>query len=67
MVRRSALVTRLLRGTRAVMTELAPFLAGAAPPVRILDVATGFAGLPRAIVMVALGPGFAAEGALLRW
>ncbi len=60
-LRALARINRLLGGTRAVMAELAPLLAGAAPPVRILDVATGFADIPRAIVRWARRRGLPVE------
>ena len=44
-----ARVNRLFGGTRAVLGPLRPWLARLRPPIRLLDVATGFADLPRAI------------------
>lgn len=51
-----ARVNRYLGGTRAVLRALAPLLAGlpdAPGPVRILDIATGSADIPRALVRAA--------------
>jgi ubiquinone/menaquinone biosynthesis C-methylase UbiE len=45
-----ALINRFLGGSRAVLAELSPLIVGLPQPVRILDVATGFADIPRAIV-----------------
>jgi SAM-dependent methyltransferase len=56
-----AWINRYLGGTRVVLRELPPLLEGLPPPVRILDVATGFADIPRAIVRWARGRGLAVE------
>jgi len=45
-----AWINRWLGGTRLVRRHLEPFLHGRGTPVRILDVATGYADIPRAIV-----------------
>lgn len=45
-----AWINRRLGGTRLVHTALAPLLHGLRGPIRILDVATGYADIPRAIV-----------------
>jgi 2-polyprenyl-3-methyl-5-hydroxy-6-metoxy-1,4-benzoquinol methylase len=45
-----AWINRWLGGTRLVQRHLATTLGGPAGPVRILDVATGYADIPRAIV-----------------
>jgi ubiquinone/menaquinone biosynthesis C-methylase UbiE len=45
-----AQVNRFLGGARAVLAELPPLVDGLPGPVRILDVATGFGDIPRAIV-----------------
>lgn len=44
-----AWINRWLGGTRLVLDQLASLLASLPPPVRILDVATGYADIPRAI------------------
>lgn len=45
-----AWINRWLGGTRLVRTELPPLFHGLRGPIRILDVATGYADIPRAIV-----------------
>ncbi len=44
-----ARINRWFGGTRLVLRHLAPFLGGRGRPVRILDVGTGVADVPRAI------------------
>jgi len=44
-----AWINRWLGGLRLIGTHLASFLHGAAAPIRILDVGTGYADVPRAI------------------
>jgi len=45
-----AWINRWLGGTRVVHNQLAPLLHDSPAPIRILDVATGYADIPRAIV-----------------
>lgn len=45
-----AWINRFLGGTRLVIRQLASLLPDAAMPIRILDVATGYADIPRAVV-----------------
>ena len=45
-----ARINRLFGGTRVVLDHLAPLLSGLPSPIRILDVGTGYADVPRAIV-----------------
>jgi SAM-dependent methyltransferase len=52
-------INRRLGGRRKVLAELQSLLEGARPPARILDVASGFADLPRAIVLWARRRGLA--------
>lgn len=46
-----AWINRFLGGTRLVLSQLAPLLPGLPAPIRILDVATGYADVPRAIAL----------------
>ena len=45
-----AWLNRMFGGTRVVLAHLAAILPGLVPPVHVLDVGTGYADLPRAIV-----------------
>ncbi|HSB69441.1 MAG TPA: methyltransferase domain-containing protein [Candidatus Methylomirabilis sp.] len=49
-LRHLARVNRLFGGTRTVLTHLTPLLRVCPAPIRILDVATGYADIPRAIL-----------------
>ena len=44
-----AWINRFLGGTRVIFRHLPRLVAGLSPPVRILDVATGYADIPRAV------------------
>ncbi len=46
-----AWINRFLGGTRLICRQLASLLPGPSAPIRILDVATGYADIPRAIVL----------------
>jgi hypothetical protein len=56
-----AWINRVLGGSRVVLHELAPLVGGLPSPVRILDVGTGYADIPRAIVRWARRRGIAVE------
>jgi SAM-dependent methyltransferase len=45
-----AWINRSFGGTRTVVRHLLPLLKGLAPPILILDVGTGYADIPRAII-----------------
>lgn len=49
-LRQLARINRLFGGTRPVLTHLVPLLRARPAPIRILDVATGYADIPRAIL-----------------
>jgi 2-polyprenyl-3-methyl-5-hydroxy-6-metoxy-1,4-benzoquinol methylase len=56
-----AWINRRLGGTQLVRSHLASLLTNLPPPIRILDVATGYADVPRDIVSWARGRGLAIE------
>jgi len=53
-----AWINRFLGGTRLICDQLASLLPGLPAPIRILDVATGYADIPRAVIRWARRRGF---------
>ena len=60
-LRHLARINRYLGGVRLVTGQLPRLLLGAVPPIRILDVGTGYADIPRAIVDWARNRGLEVE------